>query len=146
MWNPLNIFPTRAALRAVAPPTNPEVGLIHCKQQMIGRQKALLFVILGTMLHCSVPGCTNQGGHKFPFGNKARLKQWIFAIKWEDPKICGKLWQLTKNARVCQDHFDQRDYPSKNYYGLTPSMRDLLESPVPHVFECWKKESRKSCC
>jgi len=40
--------------------------------------------ISGTIPQFSVPGCTRQGGHKFPLSNKPLLDKWVVAIKREE--------------------------------------------------------------
>ena len=68
------------------------------------------------MPQCSVPGCTTQGGHKFPIGVE-KCKEWVVAIQREEVGKRGKLWVPCKNARVCHGHFDASDYKDVNYYG-----------------------------
>ena len=70
------------------------------------------------MPQCSVPGCSNQGGHKFP-ADKDMKKKWIVAIRRGEDGVggTGKLWQPTVCARVCHFHFTATDYLSFNAYG-----------------------------
>ena len=70
------------------------------------------------MPQCSVPGCTDMGGHKFPTNKKLR-KAWIVAFRRADSKNQGKLWEPGIAARVCTAHFVQEDYKQTRYYGIT---------------------------
>ena len=68
------------------------------------------------MPQCSVPGCTQQGGHKFPNDSLLR-KAWIIAIKRDHPGKKGKMWIPCQTARVCHSHFKDDDFVAKNFYG-----------------------------
>ena len=70
----------------------------------------------GIMPQCSVPGCTQQGGHKFPNDSLLR-KAWIIAIKRDHPGKKGKMWIPCQTARVCHSHFKDDDFVAKNFYG-----------------------------
>ena len=69
----------------------------------------------GSMPQCAVPGCTKQNGFKFP-KNQTVCKQWVIAIKREDPLKKSELWTPNKFAVVCPSHF-REDYQTTNCHG-----------------------------
>ncbi|CAC5401581.1 unnamed protein product [Mytilus coruscus] len=58
--------------------------------------------------YCSVPGCRNSGGHKFPEERELQLK-WRVVIKRRDTTTKG-LWKPGKHDVVCAAHFKDADY------------------------------------
>ena len=58
--------------------------------------------------YCSVPGCTEKGGHSFPKDAAMRLK-WKVAIRRIDPKT-KQLWEPGNCAVVCRHHFTKDSY------------------------------------
>ena len=68
------------------------------------------------MPQCSAPGCTQQGGHKFPT-DKVALRAWVIGIRRADAHKRGDLWQPGPAARVCHRHFTESDYKPTNFYG-----------------------------
>ena len=70
------------------------------------------------MPQCSVPQCTNQGGHQFPSDSRLR-RQWIIAIKRDELIGRDRMWIPGPAARVCSKHFVNDDYVTINYYGRT---------------------------
>ena len=66
---------------------------------------------------CSVPRCTNTGGHVFPKDETLR-KLWIIAIKRaSSDKPGSESWEPKKHSRVCHSHFDENDYIKETYFG-----------------------------
>ncbi len=63
---------------------------------------------------CSVPGCSNRGGHEFP-ADIDRRKDWVIAIRRDNGK--GGLWEPTKWSVVCQAHFKAEDYKTVTAFG-----------------------------
>ena len=57
---------------------------------------------------CSVPKCSNKGGHTYPSDPELR-KKWIIAVKRDK-------WTPTKNSVVCKNHFTKEDYITQTYY------------------------------
>lgn len=94
------------------------MGLVQCVYGSFNE-------IFTSMPQCSVPGCTKQGGHKFPRKNPQLLKKWQVAIKREEPGKPGKLWQPGLSARVCSLHFNDDDYKTLNYYGNFTLKRNM---------------------
>ena len=64
---------------------------------------------------CSVPHCSNRGGHVFPKDEKLK-KKWIKAIKRNMDRNKYQLWNPTKTSVVCKLHFLPSDYISETTY------------------------------
>ncbi|CAC5386363.1 unnamed protein product [Mytilus coruscus] len=79
--------------------------------------------------YCSVPGCRNSGGHKFPEERELQLK-WRVVIKRRDTTTKG-LWKPGKHDVVCAAHFKDADY---RVSGLLGSRKRLLPDAVPSLF------------
>lgn len=92
--------------------------------------------------YCSVPLCTNSGGHLFPT-DPVMLRKWRVSINRKDPKT-KELWnpKLSHDV-VCGKHFLGTDYqePLCVVDGKRKRKR-LLKSAVPSVFSF--KETKKS--
>ena len=58
---------------------------------------------------CSVPKCSNRGGHRYPSDPELK-KKWIIAIKRDK-------WTPTNSSVVCKEHFRKEDYITHTYYG-----------------------------
>ncbi|XP_046543594.1 uncharacterized protein LOC124253791 [Haliotis rubra] len=86
--------------------------------------------------YCSVPGCTNSGGHRYPSDSDLRLK-WRVAVRRVDPKT-KKLWQPGKTDVVCQSHFTADDFTVT----LLGERRRLKLDAVPSIFT---HKTRTSC-
>ncbi|XP_071171650.1 uncharacterized protein [Mytilus edulis] len=89
--------------------------------------------------YCSVPGCRNSGGHKFPEERELQLR-WRVAIKRRDSTTKG-LWKPGKHDVVCAAHFKEADY---RVSGLLGSRKRLLPDAVPSLFLFRESSSPRS--
>ena len=64
---------------------------------------------------CCVPGCHERGGHTFPSDIKQKEK-WVVAIRRLD-EMTKKLWEPSKSAVVCKQHFVSSDYIEQTIQG-----------------------------
>uniref|UniRef100_A0A8C4N815 THAP-type domain-containing protein n=1 Tax=Eptatretus burgeri TaxID=7764 RepID=A0A8C4N815_EPTBU len=89
------------------------------------------------MVLCSAIGCANRSGqcssvvgfHHFPLGNPDLLKRWVRVLRVKNPII-------TKNSRLCSEHFLPEDYKRdlcNELLGRRP-VRRLKDDAVPSVF------------
>ena len=69
------------------------------------------------MPQCSVPLCTNQGGHRFPKARPQVLRDWLIKIKRDRPDRQGTIWVPGPAAVVCKSHFTEDSYVQTSYHG-----------------------------
>lgn len=76
---------------------------------------------------CSVMGCSNVAGHRFPH-NPDLCHKWRLALKRAAPD--GTLWKPSKHSVVCHAHFRYKDYQKGTFTG---ARRLLKEDAVPRL-------------
>lgn len=84
---------------------------------------------------CSVPLCSNRGGHIFPKEEKMR-KQWVRAIRRNTNKNKFQYWTPSNTSVVCKVHFKESDYKSETSYGKSVYFVLIYTQSLGFLYVC----------